>query len=121
MVQLQENIKTYEESKPLSEEEMKLLLGIADEMIARTTVPCTGCHYCVTKCPKKLDIPFLLKLYNEAMVAGAGDFIAPMALASLDADKQPECCINCHSCEKVCPQTIHIPEELAKFAKKMGR
>lgn len=121
MVQLQENIKTYEESKPLSEEEMKLLLGIADEMIAKTTVPCTGCHYCVTKCPKKLDIPFLLKLYNEAMVAGAGDFIAPMALSSLDADKQPECCINCHSCEKVCPQTIHIPEELAKFAKKMGR
>lgn len=121
MVQLQENIKTYEESKPLSEEEMKLLLGIADEMIAKTTVPCTGCHYCVTKCPKKLDIPFLLKLYNEAMVAGAGAFIAPMALSSLDADKQPECCINCHSCEKVCPQTIHIPEELAKFAKKMGR
>lgn len=119
--QLQANIKTYEESKPLNEEEMKLLLGIADEMIAGTTVPCTGCHYCVTKCPKKLDIPFLLKLYNEAMVAGSGDFIAPMALASLDADKQPECCINCHSCEKVCPQTIHIPEELAKFAKKMGR
>ena len=121
MEQLQANIKTYEENKPLNEEEMKLILDIADEMIARTTVPCTGCHYCVTKCPKKLDIPFLLKLYNEAMVAGSGNFIAPMALSSLDADKQPECCINCHSCEKVCPQTIHIPEELAKFAKKMGR
>ena len=95
--------------------------AIADDMIAKTTVPCTGCHYCASKCPKKLDIPFLLKLYNEAMVAGAGDFIAPMALASIDADKQPECCINCHSCEKVCPQTIHIPEELKKFAVKMGR
>ncbi len=47
--------------------------------------------------------------------------IAPMALASVDADKQPECCINCHSCEKVCPQTIHIPDELKKFAGKMGR
>ncbi|MGN0293887.1 MAG: aldo/keto reductase [Lachnospiraceae bacterium] len=121
MQQLQDNIKTYEENKPLNEEEMDLILGIADEMIAKTTVPCTGCHYCVTKCPKHLDIPFLLKLYNEAMVAGSGVFIAPMALASVDADKQPECCINCHSCEKVCPQTIHIPEELAKFAKKMGR
>lgn len=119
--QLADNIQTYAESKPLTGEEMELLLGIADEMIAKTTVPCTGCHYCVTKCPKKLDIPFLLKLYNEAMVAGAGAFIAPMALASVDADKQPECCIGCHSCEKVCPQTIHIPEELAKFAKKMGR
>ncbi len=28
---------------------------------------------------------------------------------------------NCPPCEKVCPQTIHIPEELAKFAGKMGR
>lgn len=120
MQQLQDNIKTYAENKPLNEAEMELILGIADEMIAKTTVPCTGCHYCVTKCPKQLDIPFLLKLYNEAMVAGSGVFIASMALSSVDADKKPESCINCHSCEKVCPQTIHIPEELAKFAKKMA-
>lgn len=121
MKQLKANIATYAENKPLNEEEMKLILEVADDMIRKTTVPCTGCHYCVSKCPKKLDIPFLLKLYNEAMVAGSGDFIAPMALASVDPDKQPECCINCHSCEKVCPQTIHIPEELKKFAVKMGR
>ena len=121
MEQLKANVKTYEENRPLNDEEMQVILGIADEMIARTAVPCTACHYCVTHCPMKLDIPFLLKLYNEAMVAGSGDFIAPMALASLDADKQPESCINCHSCEKVCPQTIHIPEELKKFAVKMGR
>ena len=120
MQQLQDNIKTYAENKPLNEAEMELILGIADEMIAKTTVLCTGCHYCVTKCPKQLDIPFLLKLYNEAMVAGSGVFIASMALSSVDADKKPESCINCHSCEKVCPQTIHIPEELAKFAKKMA-
>ena len=121
MDQVKDNIRTFEDSRPLDEREMSLILGIADEMISRTTVPCTGCHYCVSHCPKGLDIPFLLKLYNEAMVAGSGDFIAPMALASIDADKQPECCISCHSCEKVCPQTIHIPEHLSRFAAKMGR
>ena len=121
MEQLKANISTYAESKPLNEAEMQLILGIADEMISRTTVPCTGCHYCVSKCPEGLDIPFLLKQYNEAMVAGAGEFIAPMALSSIAEDKQPECCISCHSCEKVCPQTIKIPEELKKFAAKMGR
>ena len=121
MDQLKANIKTYEEKKPLSESEMSLILDIAGDMIRKTTVPCTGCHYCVSKCPMNLDIPFLLKLYNEAMVAGSGDFIAPMALASIDSDKQPECCVGCGSCEQVCPQTIHIPEELEKFAKKMGR
>ena len=119
--QVKDNIRTYEENRPLNNDEMKQILEIASDMISKTTVPCTGCHYCVSKCPKKLDIPFLLKLYNEAMISGSGDFIAPMALMSVDEDKQPECCINCHSCEKVCPQTIHIPEELRKFAAKMGR
>ena len=119
--QVKANIKTFEESKPLNDAEMKQVLEIASDMISKTAVPCTGCHYCVSKCPKELDIPFLLKLYNEAVVEGTGNFIAPMALASLDADKQPECCIECHSCEKVCPQTIHIPDELKKFAVKMGR
>ncbi len=119
--QLKENIETYSASKPLNDKEMALILGIADEMIDKTTVPCTGCHYCVSHCPQGLEIPFLLKLYNEAMVAGSGDFIAPMALASVAPDKQPECCVACHSCEQVCPQQIHIPEELEKFAKKMGR
>lgn len=121
MDQVKSNINTYETNKPLNDSEMELILGIADDMIRKTTVPCTGCHYCVSHCPKGLDIPFLLKLYNEAMVSGSGVFIAPMALASIDEDKQPECCVSCHSCEKVCPQTIHIPEELGKFAAKMGR
>ena len=70
MQQLRDNIATYEENKPLNEAEMELILGVADDMIRKTTVPCTGCHYCVSHCPKGLDIPFLLKLYNEAMVAG---------------------------------------------------
>ena len=121
MEQLKANISTYEENKPLDEAEMSLVLSVADEMISSTTVPCTGCHYCVSKCPKGLDIPFLLKQYNEAVVAGAGDFIAPMALSSLADDKQPECCINCHSCEKVCPQNIKIPDELKSFVARMGR
>ncbi len=121
MQQLADNIATYEESRPLNDEEMQAVLSMADDMVSRTTVPCTGCRYCVTHCPKKLNIPFLLKLYNEASVAGSGMFIAPMGLSSIDADKQPECCVACHSCEKVCPQVIKIPDALSDFAKKMGR
>ena len=117
MDQLKANISTYADEKPLNEAEMKLILDIADEIIRKTAVPCTGCHYCVSKCPKEPDIPFLLRQYNEALVAGAGDFIAPMALSSVAADKQPECCIGCRSCEKVCPQTIRISEELKKYCR----
>ena len=64
--QVRDNIATFEQHKPLSEEEMRLVLSIADGMIRRTAVPCTACHYCVSHCPKHLPIPDLLKLYNEA-------------------------------------------------------
>ena len=119
--QVKENIATYDEAKPLNDEEMNVILGIADDMIKKTTVPCTACHYCVSHCPMSLDIPFLLKLYNEAMVAGAGDFIAPMALAALDQDKLPSACIGCGECAKVCPQTIDIPGTMKKFNELLGQ
>ena len=121
MQQAADNIATYEESKPLSAEEMKTILDIADNMIKKTTVPCTACHYCVSHCPQRLDIPYLLKLYNESVVSGSGTFIAPMALMAVDADKQPDSCIGCRSCQQVCPQQIKIPDELHNFAVKLGR
>ena len=114
--QVRENIATYEKDLPLDEEERALILSIADEMIRRTAVPCTACHYCVSHCPMELDIPRLLKLYNEGAAEGAGDFIVPMALAALPPEKQPSACIGCGSCMVVCPQTIRIPDYMEKLA-----
>lgn len=119
--QVKDNLATYQEAKPLNPQEMELILSVADDMIRRTTVPCTACHYCVSHCPKHLPIPDLLKLYNEAMVAGSGAFISSMRLASFPPEHQPSACVACHSCEKVCPQQIHIPDALADFARRMGR
>ena len=121
MQQVKDNLATYQEAKPLNQQEMELVLSVADDMIRRTTVPCTACHYCVSHCPKHLPIPDLLKLYNEAMVAGSGAFISSMRLASLPAEHQPSACVACHSCEKVCPQQIHIPDALTDFARRMGK
>ena len=111
--QLEKNIRTYEEEKPLSAEEMDTLLGIADRMM--NGVPCTACHYCTSHCPQGIDIPSMLKLYNEHKFSGGG-FIAPMALMAVPEDKQPSACVGCRSCEAVCPQQIRISETLADFA-----
>lgn len=54
MEQLLDNIHTYETEKPLNEAEMKELLGIAEEMVKKDSLPCTSCHYCVSHCPKGL-------------------------------------------------------------------
>ena len=119
MEQMQENIRTFEEDKPLSETEMKNLLAMAEEMVKMIVLPCTACHYCVSHCPQGLDIPRLLELYNEHCFTQGG-FIAPMALAAIPQDKQPTSCIGCRSCEAVCPQQIHISEAMADFAAKLG-
>ncbi len=119
MDQVEDNLNTFAEEKPLSEQERKTLLVIAGSMTRRTSVPCTACRYCTSHCPQGLDIPMLLELYNEHAFSGGG-FIAPMRIARLPEDKRPSACVGCHSCEAVCPQQIKISEVLADFSAKLG-
>lgn len=119
MEQLQQNIQTYAEDKPLNDIEMEVLLGIADDMVKKIVLPCTACRYCTTKCPKGLDIPMLLEMYNEDCFTGGG-FLAPMKISSMPEDKRPGACVGCRSCEAVCPQQIKISEALADFAAKVN-
>lgn len=118
MEQLAANIHTFEEDKPLNSEEMDTILGIADDMVNRIILPCTSCRYCTTHCPKQLDIPRLLSLYNEHCFTGGG-FIAPMVLSAFEEDKKPSACVACRSCEAVCPQQIKISEAMADFVARM--
>ena len=117
--QMKQNIATFEEDKPLNDQEEKELLAIADEMVKKIALPCTACHYCVSHCPQELDIPSLLALYNEHCFTDGG-FIAPMALSAIPKDKQPTACIGCRSCEAVCPQQIKVSEAMADFARRLG-
>ena len=117
--QLEKNLKTFSEDRKLTDTEMKALLGIAEKMLSVGPVPCTACHYCVSHCPQGLDIPGLLALYNEHAYTGGG-FIAPMALSALPEEKRPEACLQCRSCEQVCPQQIKISEVLADFSAKLS-
>ena len=113
--QLKENIEIFETEKPTTEAERAELFDIAREMSA--AVPCTACRYCTTYCPKGLDIPTLLNLYNEEAFS-AGGFLVSMQLAALPEDKRPSACIGCRKCEAVCPQLIKIPDVLKKLVKE---
>ena len=117
--QLKDNVHTYEENKSLNDAEFKAITDIAGGMLKANTLPCTACRYCTSHCPKGIDIPRILELYNEHSFTGGG-FIAPMAIAALPADKQPSACIACRSCEAVCPQQIKISEAMAEFSKKLS-
>ena len=115
--QLRQNIRTFETQAPLSEGEMQTLLAMAEGMLSGR-LPCTACRYCVSHCPRGLDIPRLLELYNEHSFTGGG-FIASMALMAVPEEKHPSACIGCRSCERVCPQQIPISRAMADFADRL--
>lgn len=116
--QMRENIRTFEDEKPLTDKELSSLQALAEGMLSGK-LPCTSCRYCTSHCPQGLDIPMLLGLYNEHSFTGGG-FIAPMALSALSEDKKPNACIGCKSCEAVCPQQIKISKAIADFSAKLG-
>lgn len=118
--QLKENMATWQEDKPLTEEEFSALVSLADEETRRVGLPCTACHYCTSHCPRSLPIPELIALYNEHRISGGG-FIAPMAVASMPEERRPANCIGCRSCETVCPQQIRISAAMADFVKILGK
>ena len=120
MDQLRENVTLFERNLTLTDEERAALLELGRKLASAKGVPCTACHYCTSHCPKDLDIPRLLELYNEHLSRPDFAFIAPMALGAMPMEKHPSACIGCGSCADVCPQQIDIPGALAHFAELMG-
>ncbi|MDR1481479.1 MAG: aldo/keto reductase [Synergistaceae bacterium] len=111
MEQVWDNINTFREEKPLNAGEKKLyeeiIAGLADML------PCTACRYCCPDCPKELNIPNLLALYNDCRYEPS--VIVRMIVDGLKPSKRPSACINCGKCKKICPQNIDVPETLKYF------
>ena len=109
--QMKDNIRTFTDGAPLSEEEWNMMLEIAETL--KKGVPCTACRYCCGGCPMGLDIPMLLAGYNDMKFASA--FTVKMQMDGTPAEKWPDKCIGCGACASVCPQHIDIPEVLKEF------
>ena len=108
MEQMQDNLATFAQEKPLSDAERDTLFTIAEGM--KNSVPCTGCGYCLEQCPLGLNIPVMLATYNELRFAKVTN--ASMLMEFLPAAKQPSACIGCCKCMQMCPQNISIPTHL---------
>lgn len=112
--QLEENIRTFSEEKPLNKKEWHTLQTIADGMLKKKALPCTACRYCVTYCPQQLEIPRIIELYNKHC------FSAEAVDSEISAlDSKPSDCIGCKACEDVCPQKIAISEMMNDFTSRL--
>ena len=118
---LEDNIKTFNNFKPLNDEEYEILNKVVDIINEDTAIPCTYCRYCVPKCPKKIDIPDYFALYNDLNRLRNADPTAPQTqtfyyLNYIEQGNGPaSACIGCKKCEKVCPQHLTIIDYLKKY------
>ena len=114
--QMKDNVDTFSEDKPLTDEESGLLLEIAEEM--KDALPCTRCRYCCEGCPQGLDIPMLIHAYNDLKFSGG--MTVSMQIDALPEDKRPSACIGCGACAAVCPQGIDIPKVMADLSERLA-
>ena len=117
MEQMIDNIHTFETDDPLTDGENALLLEIAEGM--KNSVPCTACRYCCGDCPKGLDIPRLLALYNDMRFSLSSN--VGMTIDSLDESVRPSACVACGRCAKICPQKIDVPAAMKEFSEMLEK
>ena len=127
MEHLQDNLESFLDFQPLTDEEKQLLWDIAVRMENYPLVPCTGCQYCMP-CPYGINIPGIFKFYNDNVTAGTyveskeqKDYARARRKYLLAYDeaiptvRQADHCIGCRKCEKDCPQNIRIPDQLRRI------
>ncbi len=113
--QMEDNLRTFAQPKPLTQQEWETLLEIAEGL--KDSVPCTGCRYCMDQCPLGLEIPTMIATYNDLKVEAKTN--TTMWLEPLPENKLPSACLACGACAKMCPQSIQIPAILKDLAQRI--
>ena len=117
MEQMKDNVRIFNERRVLNDAENELLMQVAESL--KNAVPCTACRYCCDGCPVGLDIPKLLKLYNDFRYYQS--FNVTMAIEAMPEEKRPSACIGCGQCSAICPQGIDIPGALKEFSGMLAK
>ena len=119
--QVEENVRTWSEDKPLDEAEFEAALGVGRGLFTEGALPCTACRYCVSRCPQGLDIPELVRLYNDYAYSGPRAYHVINVIEAMPEEKRPAACIACGSCAAVCPQQLPIPETFARLTELLAK
>lgn len=118
MEQTQDNLKTFGNFKPLTQEEEQGIQEIVKELRSRIQNGCTGCSYCMP-CPAGVNIPKSFKAWNEYYVFGKYDAVGFLWDVMIKDEAKPKNCIECGKCEDICPQHLSIREDLKNVQKEL--
>ena len=112
--QVEDNINTFNKCQPLSETEMKAIEEANILFRKNFSIPCTSCKYCVTECPKGIDIPTCFSAFNEYNKTREIEDLNKTYLL-IPEEKRAHNCIDCKKCMEHCPQEINIPRKLSNI------
>jgi len=116
--QIQDNVATFKEEGGLTEKDKEILLQVCELFHGQFKVPCTACRYCCGECPKGIQIPDYLDIYNAYK---AGEPGALKRLEQVNSKGTPADCIGCGKCQNHCPQSIKIPGIMKELAQELRR
>ncbi len=118
--QMKDNIGTFTNFEPLTEEEKKLVTKVRDIMLNVPQIGCTSCRYCTSGCPMNISIPDVFRAVNTMSLYG--DVFRPKAFYGGvigQGHGRASDCIGCGQCEGVCPQHLPIIDLLKDAAGKL--
>lgn len=115
--QAEDNLSTFTDFKPLSEEEVKVVKEVKANIEARVKNGCTGCRYCMP-CPKGVDIPKNFAIWNHYSMYGDKGHLA-REWKNMPAEKKADNCVKCGKCEAICPQKLSIREDLVRVTEEI--
>ncbi len=118
--QMEDNMETFKNFEPLSDEERKAIDKVIEAMFRVEQIGCTACRYCVDGCPMSISIPDVISAINTKRKF-PGDMRPQFfynGLIARDGNGKASDCIGCGQCEGVCPQHLPIIEILKEGVEK---
>ncbi len=120
MEQVEDNLKTFTSFRPLSSEESRGIDEIVALIRSRVQNGCTGCGYCMP-CPAGVDIPGNFRVWNTYHMYQNYNMVKGSWEKFQGEGKQAGKCVKCGKCEGLCPQKLHIRQDLEKVQEDMDR
>ena len=117
--QVEDNLKTFTDFKPLTDEEQEAVTEIANILKSRVHNGCSGCNYCMP-CPFGVNIPTNFRIWNTyGVYENRGDAIWHWT-HDLSEKEQAKNCAKCGKCEQDCPQKLQIRKDLEMVQAQIG-
>jgi len=113
--QIADNIKTFADLKPLSENEMSAINDAVKALRAMPRIECTSCDYC-KDCPVNIPIPSLINVYNDHLIHKTTTNLAGSYGWLTGGKGKAKDCTACAACEDICPQNLEIIDTMKKVS-----